>query len=249
MGGATSTALVSGGAANAGGAGGAPATGGNAAGGVATGGFATGGTASGGASIVATQGKIQWLTLANERAYPNDEPNSTFEIDGRLYATQDSCASVTFDPISRCATGILCDYAGSNWGMAVQFDFRITASPSGGKLTWNPATHGTIGVAWEISGTPTNALELWVLCMDPQFDSSCTAATCEASGPPWGASTIALDGTFYFADATPDDWGGTSPSPYIPGQVFALQFKLPAVKVGATSFRYCVQRLGLIVSQ
>jgi hypothetical protein len=232
--------LVSGGAANAGGAGGAMATGGNAAGGVANGGSTTGGTASGGASVVTSRGQTLWLTLTEDRASQGDMPNSMLEIDGRIYTTQDSCATVSYNPKTRCVTGILCEYyAGGYWGMAVQLDFRTMGSP----------TYDAIGVAWEITGSPTHALELWVLCMDPQYGSSCTTATCEVNGPPWGASTIGLTGTYYFADRVPDNWGGTEPPEYDPARVFAMQFKLPAVKVGATSFQYCIQRLGIIVPQ
>ncbi len=223
-------------------------TGGTANGGTATGGTATGGTTTGGAAPLPG---VTWLALDGELAPASLEPNAELAIDGRLYAYADDCATLDWDPETRCATGTLC-IAGpnfQNWGVAVGFYFKATGpdgTPPDTKYTWNPTTAEVRGVAWRISGTAP-ALALWVLNMDPAYQGECAEETCEIVGPPDGTSTPKLEGTLSFSSLHKDDWNGSGiVYEFDPAAVHALQFKLPAIVAGEADFSFCIDELGLV---
>ncbi len=232
--------------------GGNGATGGLRATGGAT---ATGGSnSSGGTSVQSTGESVVWLTFDGAQANSTTSPNGSLGINGVLYAYSDSCASVSFDPQTRCVAGYLCDVGSQfeNWGVAIGFDFvntGTTGAPPDAKLTWNPTTHNAIGVTWHISSLITSRLQLWVLDMDPSWQGSCTSDTCSIQGPPDGASQISTDGKLYFNAMVKDDWGGSGTNyTYSPASVYSLQFKIPTVIVGAEMFQFCIDKLGIILN-
>ena len=241
--------------------GGAPGGGSSGHGGAGSGGKASfgGATSSGGkASFGGAPGSggepnagITWLTFDKNNAPPTLAPNGDFGIQASLYAYSDTCATLTWDDATRCATGMLCapgpDFA--NWGAAVGFDFYYTGengTPPNSKLTWNPVEHGVRGIAWEISGTAP-ALQLWVLNMDPAYHGVCSEKSCDIAGPPDGTATPQLAGQLLFSNMRKDDWGGSGiVYTFDPAAVHALQFKLPAVIAGAAPFSFCVNRIGFV---
>jgi len=253
--GGASSNIVTGGA--GGSLGGGPSGGSSTTGGVrATGGLtATGGSNStGGTSVQSTGESVVWLTFDSAQANSITSPNGSLGINGVLYAYSDSCASVSFDPQTRCVAGYLCDVGSQfeNWGVAIGFDFvntGTTGAPPNAKLTWNPTTHNAIGVTWHISNLITSRLQLWVLDMDPSWQGSCTSDTCSIQGAPDGASQIGADGRLYFNAMVKDDWGGSGIYyTYSPASAYSLQFKIPTVIVGAETFQFCIDKLGIIVN-
>ncbi|MFZ5896731.1 MAG: hypothetical protein ACOY0T_37085 [Myxococcota bacterium] len=237
--------------------GGNTALGGNAAVGGSTalgGSAALGGKAAFGGSGGQPTSGVTWLSFDQNRAPAALAPNSELGIDGVLYGYGDSCASITFDNETRCATGSLCEPGANfaNWGVAIGFDFRNTGetgTPPNAKRTWNPTEFGVRGVAWEITGTAP-ALQLWVLNMDPIHQGECdpnTTTQCDIAGPPDGTSTPGLVDQLLFSNMRKDDWGGSGVRyTFDPAAVHALQFKLPAIIAGAANFSFCVKRVGLI---
>jgi hypothetical protein len=220
---------------------------GNSTGGTAP---STGGTATGGSGGLVSG--INWLTINEDWADPADTPNGGLNISGALYAYADACATLSWNPVTRCASGTLCTPGASyeNWGIAVGFDFHNTGAngtPPDTKMTWNPATVGAVGVAWSISGSAPG-LQLWILNMDPSWNGQCTAASCEIAGPPDGTPTAALQGQIFFSNLVKDDWGGSGVY-YVfnPAAIQSLQFKLPAVVAGGQSFSFCVDRIGIVL--
>jgi len=241
-----------------GGSGTGGATGGRASGGAGTGGSTGGGGAGGttGGTGTSTGGTaplpgVTWLALDGELAPASLEPNAELAIDGRFYAYADDCATLSWDPETRCASGTLC-IAGpnfQNWGVAVGFYFNVTGpdgSPPDTKYTWDPTTAGARGVAWRISGTAP-ALALWVLNMDPVYQGECAEETCEIVGPPDGTSTPELEGSLSFSSLHKDDWNGSGIDyEFDPAAVHALQFKLPAIVAGEADFSFCIDELGIV---
>jgi hypothetical protein len=210
-----------------------------------------GGHAGGVAGSGLVPGTVTWLSLVGSEAPASEPPNAALGIDGRLYAYADSCATLTWDPIRRCASGQLCsagpDY--ENWGIAVGFDFSATGpdgEPPDSKLVWNPELAGVRGISWRLRGNAPG-VQVWVLNMDPRFRGECQEMTCEIPGPPDGAATPKLNDSLLFDQMVKDHWGGTAVTyEYDPAAVFALQFKLPAINVGSASFDFCVDALGVV---
>ncbi len=219
-------------------AGSASSGGGNGGGGNA----GAGGIVGGGGSLA----RVTWLELDGSRAPSSEAVNDELGIEGQLYAYADDCATLEWDAATRCASGKLCqaglDYA--NWGVAVGFDFN--SAGDGTKLLWDPREHGVKGFAWRITGSAP-ALQVWVLNMDPSFDGECSAETCEIPGPPDGDDAPPLLGQLLLSRMEKDDWGGSGvPYAFDPSLVYALQIKLPAIRLAADRFDFCVEALGVI---
>jgi hypothetical protein len=178
-------------------------------------------------------------------------PNSDLNISGALYAFGDDCARLEWDPVTRCATGELCDPGPdfANWGVAVGFDFHNTGemgSPANAKKTWDASAVGALGVEWRLSGTAPE-LQVWVTNMDPSHGGTCTVDSCEIAGPPDGNATAFTDDDLRFRTMVKDDWGGSGIAyTFDPSAILSLQFKLPAVNAGAASFAFCVDSIGII---
>ena len=194
---------------------------------------------------------VTWLTLKGSQA-PSSEPiNASLGINGTLYAYADGCATLSWDEGTRCASGQLCTAGANfeNWGIAVGFDFHGTGpndDPPDTKLLWNPEQVGALGVAWRIRGNAPGR-QVWVLNMQPAFHGQCGVMTCEIAGPPDGSAMPALEGQLLFDHMVKDNWGGSgTPYVYDPAAVYALQFKLPAINVGAASFSFCIDALGVV---
>lgn len=226
---------------------------GGAAGAAAGTGGARGGSAGalGGGGSSGAAPRITWLTLEGDRAPAAAAANASVDVDGRFYAYRDGCAELSWDASTRCVHGKLCEpgFSYENWGIAVGFDFR-TSGPNGvppdAKLLWDPRAVAAKGLAWRFSGTAPG-VQLWVLNMDQQFGDECGAMTCEVAGPPDGTRSASLSGELSFASMEKDDWGGQGERyTFDPARVHALQIKLPAVVVGAASFDFCVDALGVI---
>jgi hypothetical protein len=195
--------------------------------------------------------RVTWLTLEGSEAPGVAPTNAALGINGHFYAYADDCAELEWDETSRCASGKLCDaLGGQNWGVAVGFDFNSTGAdgdPPSTKLTWDPRESGTLGVAFEIGGGAAPGLQLWVLNMDPVWAGQCSAMTCEIAGPPDGRRLLPRVGELLFDSMQKDDWGGGGiPYEFDPAAVHALQFKLPAIEVGAATFDFCIETLGVI---
>jgi hypothetical protein len=196
--------------------------------------------------------RVTWLSLQGSEAPASEQPNADLHIAGRFYAYKDDCAELHWDESTRCATGQLCDpLNGENWGIAVGFDFNNTGeegSPANAKLTWDPRDVGALGIAFKLGGQArAPGFQLWVLNMASVWNGECTAMTCEIAGPPDGRRLLPLEGELLFDDMQKDDWNGAGkPYDFDPAAVHALQLKLPAIEVGAESFSFCVDALGII---
>jgi hypothetical protein len=193
---------------------------------------------------------ISWLSLEGSTAPRSKSANAKLGISGAFYAYADGCADLSWDAGSRCASGTLCDPSnGQNWGIAVGFDLNNTGAqgtPPDTKLIWNPDDFGARGFAFRLSGSAPG-LQLWVLNMAPQWQGQCSAMTCEIAGPPDGLAAAPLAGQLLFDHMVKDYWGGAGLYyPFDPGAVHALQFKLPAINVGALTFSFCVDALGVV---
>jgi hypothetical protein len=219
---------------------------GSGGGGAAGQGGSAGNLGAGGALV-----KVTWLELERDSAPGSADVNAELGIEGSFYAYGDACASLEWDAATRCATGKLCaaglDY--ENWGVAVGFDFKNTGAsgePPNTKLLWDPRDAGVKGFAWRVTGDAP-ALQVWVLNMDPSFGVACSAETCEIPGPPDGDDTASLAGQLLLSDLRKDDWGGAGEIyDFDPARVHALQLKLPAIRVNAPTFAFCVEALGVI---
>lgn len=225
-------------------------TGGGGGGHSGTGGSSTDGGGGAGGSGPA---RITWLELVGSEAPASATVNAELGIAGTFYAYADACASasLSWNPSTRCASGTLCEPGPQweNWGVAVGFDFKNTGEsgePPNTKLLWDPRNVSAQGVAWRVSGSAPG-LQVWVLNMDSSFAGACSEDTCEIPGPPDGVAAAALNGELLFTNMQKDYWGAPG-TEYIfdPALVHALQFKLPAINVGAVSFSFCVDALGVI---
>lgn len=231
--------------------GGAPEglAGGHDAGGTSSGGDH--GTAAGAGAEGGGPARITWLELVESEAPASAAVNGELGISGAFYAYRDSCASLSWDPSTRCASGTLCDAGAQweNWGVAIGFDFRNTGSsgqPPDTKLSWDPRDVSAQGIAWRVSGSAPG-LQVWVLNMEPSFGGVCTEDTCEIPGPPDGHPSPLLHDELLFTNMRKDYWGGPGIDyDFDPALVYALQFKLPAINVGVASFSFCVEALGII---
>jgi hypothetical protein len=214
---------------------------------------ASGGASAGSGGVGGAGAGVQWLSFDGSWAGETMPPNDALRVNGTFYAYGDDCATLRWDPETRCVSGILCqsyppDY--ENWGIAIGFDFRNTGmegDPPNTKLLWNPEDVGARGIAWEIRGTAP-AFQIWVLNMDPSWQGQCSEDMCEIAGPPDGVSSPALRGQLSFDQLQKDDWGSAGER-YVfdRSAVHALQFKLPAVVAGAASFDFCIERLGIVL--
>jgi hypothetical protein len=195
--------------------------------------------------------RVRWLSLEASEAPATLTPNQELGVQGAFYAYSDSCADVTWDPRTRCVSGQMCDPSlqPDAWGVAIGFDFRNTGasgSPPNTKLLWNPEDVGAVGVAWQVTGVAPG-LQVWVLNMAASWQGQCAAMSCEIDGPPDGVEAASLDGELFFNQMTKDYWGGAGVRyDFNPAAVHALQFKLPAIRVHAASFDFCVDALGVI---
>lgn len=204
---------------------------------------------SSGSSGVATG--TNWLSFDGDWADLSESPNADLNISGAMYAYGDSCATVDWDPATRCVSGEICDPGAdfANWGVAVAFDFHNTGedgSPPNAKLTWDPAEVGAVGVAWRISGSAPG-LQAWITNMAPSHGGTCTVDACEIDGPGDGTSLASNSDQLYFDSLEKDYWGGSGTSyTFDPSEILSLQFKLPAVETGATSYSFCVDQIGII---
>jgi hypothetical protein len=194
---------------------------------------------------------VDWLSFDADQAPSSLAPNGTYAVDGILFAYGDSCATINWDPATRCASGTLCDPGvdAANWGMSIGFNFKYTGangSPPNTTELWDPDAVGALGIAWEISGEAPS-LEAWVLNMDPIWNGNCASLSCDIVGPPDGLRSPALKDQMLFSSLQKDNWGGSGVSyRFDPAQVHALQFKLPAIYAGAVPFAFCVTRLGIV---
>ena len=207
----------------------------------------TGGVANGGQGAE----RIVWLTLENDQAKNTTFPNDSLGINGVVFAYADGCASITFDRTTRCVSGKTCavDSSYLNWGMAAEFDFVVDSADV--KYAWNPAGHGVVGFAWQITNSYGTYLQLWVPLMDPTYAGVCSAESCSLDAPPYGAGKIGQTGTLHFNSMTQDTWGSGYPTyNFLFANVYSLQFKIPTVVVRtAANFEFCIDRLGVIVSE
>jgi hypothetical protein len=213
----------------------------------------SGGTDGGGGAGGSGPARITWLELVGSEAPASATVNAELGIAGTFYAYADACASasISWNPTTRCASGTLCN-AGpqwENWGVAVGFDFNNTGDsgePPNTKRLWDPGDVSAQGLAWRVSGLAPG-LQVWVLNMDPSFGGACSEETCEIPGPPDGVSAAALHGELLFTNMEKDHWGSPGTNyMFDPALVHALQLKLPAINVGAASFSFCIDALGVI---
>jgi len=209
-----------------------------------------GGAALGGSSASGSGPRVSWLELEGDRAPASAEANAALDVDGSFHVYSDSCASLSWDPDKRCASGTLCDPGADyeNWGIAVGFDFRETVGQdaSTAALLWDPRSVSAQGLAWRVSGSAPG-LQAWVLNMDPRFGGRCSEMTCEISGPPDGIAAAPLSGELSFSNLQKDNWGGRGVRyAFDPALVYALQLKIPAVNVGPVHFSFCIEGLGIV---
>jgi hypothetical protein len=195
--------------------------------------------------------RVAWLELFGSQAPGSSESNRALGVRGSFYAYSDSCAELSWDESTRCASGKLCDPTlnADAWGMAIGFDFNNTGedgAPPNAKLTWNPNDVGALGVSWRVTGSAPG-LQLWVLNMAPRWQGLCEVMSCEIDGPPDGVAQAPSNGELLFDQLVKDYWGGAGVTyQFDPAAVHALQFKLPAIRVGAASFDFCIEALGIV---
>ncbi len=196
---------------------------------------------------------INWLSLDGSWADPAAGVNGALNISGAVYAYGDACASVNWDPDTRCVSGTLCEPGSdfANWGMAVAFDFHNTGesgTPPDTKMAWDANAVGAVGVAWQVSGTAPG-LQVWVTNMDPSWNGQCSADECAIDGPPDGKTTTVLGAPdqMLFSSMVKDDWGGAGTSySFSSSSILTLQFKLASVVSGATAFDFCIDQIGIV---
>ncbi|HYP88641.1 MAG TPA: hypothetical protein VEQ59_10815, partial [Polyangiaceae bacterium] len=110
----------------------------------------------------------------------------------------------------------------------------------------DPDDVGALGVSWQVTGSAPG-LQLWVLNMDPSWHGQCDVMSCEIAGPPDGVEVARSNGELLFADMVKDYWGGAGEAyRYDPAAVHALQLKLPAIRVHAAEFAFCIEALGIV---
>jgi hypothetical protein len=194
--------------------------------------------------------QVIWFELDESTAPASSTTNSELGIDGAFYAYGDGCSQLTWDDQGRCASGKLCapELSPDNWGIAIGFDFRNTGAkgmPPDTKLTWNPDDFAARGLAWRIRGNAPK-FQVWVLNMASSWQGQCSVMNCEIAGPPDGVALAALNGQLHFDNMIKDTWGSGIDYEFDPAAVHALQFKIAAVKVGATSFDFCIDALGIV---
>jgi hypothetical protein len=226
-----------------------PATGGAAHGGSASqAGRNTGGSSGGTAPVELTTG-TNWLTLVSDAAPSTKGINAKLGVEGVFYAYADPCAMPTmqWDSVSRCVSGELClgDDLGTNWGVAIGFDFN---SVSDVKHAWNATAAGVQGLAWKTHSPYAYPMQVWVQNMDPAFGDVCSAASCSINGPPDGTSSASPNSQFLFSGMMKDYWGGTGTTyTFDPTRISSLQIKIPpATSSLDTSYSLCVDGLGVI---
>jgi len=194
---------------------------------------------------------VNWLTLVADGAPPSQGVNGALNVNGVLYAYGDGCATLSWDPTSRCVVGNLCLANSLNWGVAVNFDFNnsgATGVPANTKYAWNANTVGAAGLAWQAIGQAPNGFQVWVLNMDPIFGGACTAQSCDINGPADGTGIASDSGQISFLSMQKDYWGGTGVS-YVfnPTDISAIQFKLPAaISSLDTTYELCIDAIGVI---
>lgn len=244
----------SGGTSGSGNGSGSGGTGGDGSGGIDGSGGSPGSGGSGGLAGAGGLPPIpgaNWLTVDEDWADPAAEPNSSFGISGVFYAFADSCAELNWDPLTRCASGRLCDPGPSysNWGVAVGFDFRNTGelgTPPEAKLAWDATAVNATGLAWSLRGRAPG-LQVWVTNMDPAHGGVCELDACSIEGPPDGLSTPGLQDWLLFSSMEKDYWGGGGLDyEFDPANIDSVQFKLSSLVAGAQSFEFCVDGLGVI---
>ena len=80
----------------------------------------------GGSGVVELTKGVNWIGLMQDAAPPTLGPNAKLGINGVLYTYGDGCATISWDPISRCISGELCLASAANWGVSVGFDLFNT---------------------------------------------------------------------------------------------------------------------------
>ncbi len=199
------------------------------------------------------QSGINWLTFDGNWADPEAGVNGDLNISGVLYTYDDGCATVNWDPTTRCVSGTLCDPGAdyANWGMAVGFDFHNTGedgTPPETKFAWSASSVGAQGVAWQVSGYAPG-LQVWITNMDSSWAGECAADDCTIDGPPDGTTYTSLGAPdqMSFSSMVKDDWGGSGTAyTFDPDQVLAMQFKLASVVSGAVSYDFCIDQIGIV---
>ena len=202
----------------------------------------------GGPPVVALTSGTNWLYIDAAAAPGTSGPNGALGIEGVFYAYGDPCsmAQMTWDPSTRCISGTLCtlDTLGTNWGVAIGFDFNNVNDV---KHAWNATTAGATGIAWQTTNDLDAAMQVWIQNMDPSFNGTCSAPTCSINGPGDGSSAAANAGQFLFRTMTKDDWGGTGTVyTFDPADVSSLQFKLPSTSLGMEGYNVCIDKLGVV---
>ncbi|HKO46255.1 MAG TPA: hypothetical protein VJV79_00945 [Polyangiaceae bacterium] len=187
---------------------------------------------------------VNWLSITGATAPSGNGVNGKLGIDGVFYAYADPCASLgmSWDPTTRCLSGLMCaaDTTGTNWGVAIGFDFNNVDSV---KRAWNAGSHGVTGVAWK---TSVSRLQVWIQNMDPSFNGTCTSADCNINAPPDGKRSAQGMGQFSFASMEKDVWGPDAASyDFDSANVSALQFKI-AAEPSAFQYSLCVHELGVV---
>ncbi|MET0789924.1 MAG: hypothetical protein ABW061_00255 [Polyangiaceae bacterium] len=209
------------------------------------------GASSGGPSNTDLTSGTNWLELLDDGAPPDLGLNAKLGINGVLYAYGDGCATMTWDASSRCLNGELCLTSAANWGVAVGFDFNnsgATGTPANTKHAWNANTYGVVGLAWDTASALPNGFQVWVQNMDPSYNGSCSAMSCDIAGPGDGTASASPSGEFSFATMQKDDWGGSGvPYAFNAANISALQFKVKsAIVPDDTSYRICVRSIGVV---
>jgi hypothetical protein len=212
------------------------------------GGSSTGGSNGGAGGSVPTEpvSGTNWLTLVEDAAPSTMGVNGKLGVEGVFYAYADPCStdSMTWDPIQRCITGVMCasDSTGTNWGVSIGFDFNNVDSV---KHAWSATTAGVKGIAWE-GYSSSSTMQIWVQNMDPSFNGTCSSMNCNINAPPDGVPAASATGQFSFASMVKDMWGPDADS-YVfnPANISALQFKLSA-KPTESSYMLCIGKVGLV---
>jgi hypothetical protein len=177
---------------------------------------------------------------------------NSYGINGTFFPVGDGCATLTWNPQTRCASGTLCakdppNYL--NWGAEVALNLKTGA---GYDYPFDATAAGVTGFFWEITGTAPG-MQVWVPLTTNPGECLQSSNTCALSQPPWGNPTPSLGptGRNYVQLQTTlmsyDQWGSSYvyPPPWDPTRLHSLVWKLPAQTV-ATSFNFCVQNVGVI---
>ena len=178
---------------------------------------------------------------------------NAFGIEGGFYAVGDSCATLTWDAATHCASGTVCAKDPPyylNWGVEI----GMTLKSSGGyDYGYDATANGVTGFFWEVTGTAPG-MAVWLPQTAGLGACLTTSNKCTVLQPPWGNSMPSMgpSGSNFVMLSTMsmdyEDWGlgYVYPPAWDPTRIHSIQWKIPAGDYFSSTFNFCVKKVGVI---